>query len=309
MVGAAQHNVVTAAQCRESGVTEGQVKTLCRDRRWLRLNEGVYLLDADVVSGDPPRRALIRAALFSAGPRAVAVLSTAAEVLNIAGLPAGGTIHVSLPGPLARPRRSSDPQVQIHQLVLRPGETTMADGVPVTTPARTVADLIVRSSRMTAVSVLDSSLNRRILREDELVLVRGLITGKRGATRARPWIAEADARAESPLETRVRLRAIDGGIPPDDLQFRVRARTGGIIAIADFAWWRFGVRVVGEADGVDAHDNPVALFRDRTRQNDIVAASCWPVRFAWPDTVEPATVPRMIRGAIAGAQAALTRTA
>ena len=55
-VGAAQYNVVTAAQCCESGVTEGQVKTLCRDRRWLRLNDGVYLLDADVVSGDPPRR-------------------------------------------------------------------------------------------------------------------------------------------------------------------------------------------------------------------------------------------------------------
>ena len=118
MVGAAQYNVVTAAQCRESGVTEGQVKRLCRDRRWLRLNDGVYLLDADVVSGDPPRRALIRAALFSAGPRAVAVLDTAAEMLNIAGLPAGGTIHVNLPGPQARPRRSADPQVQTHQLVL-----------------------------------------------------------------------------------------------------------------------------------------------------------------------------------------------
>jgi hypothetical protein len=102
----------------------------------------------------------------------------------------------------------------------------------------------------------------------------------------------------------VRLRAIDGGIAPDELQFRVRARTGGIVAIADFAWFRFGVRVVGEADGVEAHDNPVAVFRDRTRQNDIVAAGYWPVRFAWPDTLDAASVPRMIRGAIAGAQAA-----
>ena len=192
----------------------------------------------------------------------------------------------------------------MHQFVLRADETTVVDGIPVTTPARTVADLILRTGRMSAVSVLDSSLNRRILIEEELDLVRALIAGKRGAARARPWIAEADARAESPLETRVRLRAIDGGIAPDELQFRVRARTGGIIAIADFAWLRFGVGVVGEADGVDAHDNPIAVFRDRTRQNNIVGAGYWPIRFAWPDTVDAGTVPRMIRKAIAGAQAA-----
>src|SRR5690606_9292929 len=149
MVAAAQHNVVTAAQCRDAGLTDGQLKTLCRDGRWLRLNEGVYLINADELAGDPPRRSLIRAALFSAGPHAVAVLDTAAELHNIAGLRRDDRVHVSLPGVRARPVRSSDAGVRMHQLVLRPDDIMVLDGNPVTTPARTVADLILRAARLT----------------------------------------------------------------------------------------------------------------------------------------------------------------
>jgi len=301
MVAAAQHNVVTAAQCRDAGITDGQLKSLCRDRRWLRLNEGVYLINADELIGDPPRRSLIRAALFSAGPHAVAVLNTAAELHNIAGLRRDDQIHVSLPGVRARPARVSDPAVRLHQLVLRPDDITVVDGNPVTTPARTIADLILRTDRFTAVSLLDSSLNRRILVAEELDLVRGLIAGRRGAVRARTWLDEADGRAESPLETRVRLLARDGGIPPDDLQHRIRSRTGQIVAIADLAWLRYRRRVVGEADGAEAHDNPTAVFRDRKRQNEIIAAGFVPVRFTWSDTHDPAYVPYVVRAAIAAA--------
>lgn len=303
-IAARQHGVVTARQCRQAGLTEGQVKTLCRDGRWLRLNQGSYFVNAEMVDGVPPRQSLIHAALLSAGPHAVAVLATAAELHGIAGLRNDDTIHLSLPGPAARPRRSSDPDVRLHQFVLRSDDITIMDGCVVTTAARTVADLMLRADRYTAVSMLDSSLNRRILLPEDLDLVRALMTGRRGATRARPWVAEADARAESPLETRVRLRAADGGIPPDELQFRVRLATGEIVAIADFAWLKGSSRVIGEADGVSAHDNPVAIFRDRKRQNDIIAAGYFPLRFTWEDTVEPAYVPYTVRMAVARSAAA-----
>jgi hypothetical protein len=98
------------------------------------------------------------------------------------------------------------------------------------------------------------------------------------------------------LETRVRLRAADGQVAPDELQYRVVDRSGHVVAIADLAW--LGRRVAGEADGVDAHDNPDAVFRDRARQNAIVAAGFVPVRFTWADTMEPDRVPRVIRAAM-----------
>ena len=98
----------------------------------------------------------------------------------------------------------------------------------------------------------------------------------------------------------VRLRAADGGLPPDELQYRVRTASGSIVAIADFAWLRPDARVIGEADGVDAHDNPTALFRDRHRQNEIIAAGYDPIRFTWQDTLDPGYVPHAIRKALNG---------
>jgi hypothetical protein len=160
-----------------------------------------------------------------------------------------------------------------------------------------VADLMTRHGRLVAVSVLDSSLNRRLLTEDDLDLVRGLISGHRGAGNALRWIKEADARAESPLETRVRLRAADANMAPDELQYRVLDRRGQVVAIGDMAWVRREGTVIGEADGVAAHENPTAVFRDRRRQNDIVAAGFAVVRFTWRDTLDPATVPRTLRAA------------
>jgi hypothetical protein len=300
MVAVGQSGVITASQCRAAGLTESQVRTLCRDRRWLRMNEGVYFVDSERYDEVPPRTSVIRAAMFSAGPHAVAVLGTAAEVHGIAGLPRDETIHVSLPGALARPRRATEPALRLHQFLIRPDESTVVDGIAVTTVVRTVADVILRVDRLTAIAVLDSSLHRRILMEEELDLVRGLLNGRRGATTARPCLLEVDARAETPLETRVRVRAADARLAPDELQYRVRTAAGDIVAIGDLAWLRGRAGVIGEADGVDAHDNPTAVFRDRRRQNDIVAAGFVPIRFTWADTLNPDDVPRIVRQALRG---------
>jgi hypothetical protein len=104
--------------------------------------------------------------------------------------------------------------------------------------------------------------------------------------------------AESPLETRVRLRAADANLPPDELQYRVRDASGEIVAIGDLAWLRHNARIIGEADGFDSHDNPVAIFRDRHRQNNIIAAGYMPIRFTWEDTLDPGFVPHTIRRAM-----------
>jgi very-short-patch-repair endonuclease len=294
-----QHGVVTAVQCIEARLDPNDVRRLCRDRTWLKLHRGVYFVDAPAWGGEPSRLGHIHAAVLSAGPRACAVLGTAAELLGIAGTRREDVVHVSLPGPAARPRRLSGGDVRLHQLARCDDDVITVDGIPVTTPVRTVADLIVRVDRLTAVSIMDSGLNRRIIQPDDLDAIRTRLTGRRGAPKARPWLQLVDARAESPLETRVRLRAVDGGVGPDELQFRVRDQAGTIVAIGDFAWT--GARIIGEADGAEAHDNPNAVFRDRLRQNDIVRAGYTPLRFTWEDTVAPGYIPRVLHATIAGA--------
>src|SRR5688572_19591726 len=150
-VARSQHGVVTVEQCRAAGVSGDEVRSLCRAGEWIRLNRGAYLVDAHLLEGIP-RLSAVRAAAFSAGPLAVAVLTTAAELHGIAGLRRDDDVHVNLPGPLARNRRPTEPGVRLHQLVLGPDDVTTVEGLAVTTPARTAADLMLRVGRLAAVS-------------------------------------------------------------------------------------------------------------------------------------------------------------
>lgn len=291
---AGQDGIVTLAQARHAGLTRAELRRLRSAGRWRPIARAVYL--ADVAPGTE-RRARIHAAVASFGPHAVAVLDTAAELLGIAGMAETSTIHVSLPGVAARPRRPADPAVSVHQLVIAPPGIGVVDGIPCTTPVRTVADLLLRADRLSGVSVLDSALNRLLISADDLSVVMAMLRGRRGAIQARQRLGQADGRAESPLETRVRLRCVDGRVPPDALQHVVRDDDGYILGVGDLAWLR--AQVIAEADGRGPHDALTAVYRDRRRQN-LFAAQGWTVlRFTWSDTLDPGYIPWVVRAAMA----------
>ncbi|MDG4836051.1 DUF559 domain-containing protein [Micromonospora sp. WMMD967] len=131
-------------------------------------------------------------------------------------------------------------------------------------------------------------------------MIPSLVRGRRGAVAARAYLAEADGRAQSPLETRSRLRCVDGRVPPDALQLEVRDDDGYLLGIGDLGWR--GPRVIAEADGRDAHGAPEAAFADRRRQNRLVNAGWTILRFTWQDTLHPEYIPETVRQAIAAAQ-------
>ncbi|WP_244454415.1 type IV toxin-antitoxin system AbiEi family antitoxin domain-containing protein [Micromonospora echinofusca] len=298
-IAADQDGTVTLSQARAAGLTAHEVHRLCRSGRWRQLARAGYLVDADL-HDDIPRRARIRAAVGSYGRGAVAVLDTAAELHQIAGLPTTGLIHLSVPGPAARPSRAAHPEVVVHQMVIDPGQMCQVGGIPVTGVLRTVADLVLRQDRYHSVALLDSALNRELLVPDDLALVPALIRGRRGAVAARKFLGEADGRAQSPLETRTRLRCVDGRVPPDELQLPVRDRDGHLLGLGDLGWW--APMVIAEADGRAAHDSPDAVFADRRRQNRLVNAGWTVLRFTWADTLRPDYIPYTVRQAIAAAR-------
>jgi very-short-patch-repair endonuclease len=100
-------------------------------------------------------------------------------------------------------------------------------------------------------------------------------------------IALADGRAESPQETRARVKLVLAGFPPPVPQFEVRV-DGQFVARLDLAWPE--ARVAVEYDGV-WHAGPRQLTLDRLRTNRLLDAG-WrvysltagdlkdPVRFA-----------------------------
>ncbi|MGC4854141.1 hypothetical protein ACLQ24_12275 [Micromonospora sp. DT4] len=174
------------------------------------------------------------------------------------------------------------------------------NGIAVTTPLTTVSEIILREHRYASVSVLDSALNRGLLTVDCLASIPTLIKGRRGAVAARGYLAEADGRSQSPLETRTRLRCVDGRVPPDVLQLEIRDPDGYLLGVGDLGWRR--PQVVAEADGRDVHSLPEAVFADRRRQNRLVNAGWTVLRFTWQDTMQPDYIPWAVRQAIAAAR-------
>lgn len=139
---------------------------------------------------------------------------------------------------------------------------------------------------MTAVSVLDSALHQGLLPGGPAELER-LVIGRTGVDQALRRMAEADGRAESPLETRNRLICTDHGMPPETLQWPLPDPQSGTRYRLDAGYPSRWVGV--EADGRDVHDRPGALHADRGRQNDLLSA--YPglviLRFTWADSVNP----------------------
>ncbi|MEE3919160.1 DUF559 domain-containing protein [Micromonospora sp. BRA006-A] len=149
--------------------------------------------------------------------------------------------------------------------------------------------------RYFAVALLDSALNQARITEEEFGAIPALIAGRRGVVNARRHLAEANGAAQSPLETRTRLRCVDGGVPPDALQIEVRDADGYLLGIGDMGWR--AARVIAEADGSGPHSTPDALFDDRQRQNRLTNAGWTVLRFTWPDTLRPDYIPGRPRGA------------
>ncbi|GAB3356004.1 hypothetical protein GCM10027452_23310 [Micromonospora halotolerans] len=278
-----------------AGFSRHEIDNLVAFGRWRRLSRAAYLIEP-AATGGGQRLSRIRAAVLSLGPHAHAVLATAAELHGIGGFSRTGAIHVALPGRVARPARVKEPAVVLHQLEHAAEALTVIGGVPVTTAVRTVAELILRERRYPAVALLDSALNRGVISEDELLSLPALMRGRRGVVAARGYIAEANGLAQSPLETRTRLRCVDGGVRPDALQIEVRDSDGYLLGIGDLGW-RAG-RLIAEADGRTPHAAPDALFNDRRRQNRLTNAGWTILRFTWPDTLTPDYIPSVVRRAL-----------
>ncbi|MFI7247348.1 type IV toxin-antitoxin system AbiEi family antitoxin domain-containing protein [Micromonospora chalcea] len=291
-----QGGVVTRVQALQAGYSRHEIDNLLTSRRWRRLARATYAIERVGPDG-VERRRQIGAAVLSLGPEAHAVLGTAAELHGIAGLPRTGAIHVAVSGRAARPARVMDPAVTVHQFAHPEQALTAVDGIPVTTPTYTLAGLVLRVRRYCAVALLDSALNQGMITEDEFGAIPALIAGRRGVVNARRHLAEANGGAQSPLETRTRLRCVDGGVPPDALQVEVRDSDGYLLGIGDMGWR--AARVIAEADGRDPHSTPGALFDDRQRQNRLTNAGWTVLRFTWPDTLRPDYIPQVVRQALA----------
>ncbi|MCL9760364.1 DUF559 domain-containing protein [Frankia sp. AiPa1] len=277
-LGRAQDDVVTRAQARALGLSDDAIQQRRRDG-WRSPIRGAMVI--------PPvrdeLRARARAALLVVGGTIVRL--TAARLHGLPGLPPrepNEPIDLAVPAGGSRLRGG----YRRHPLELASSEIVNLSGLRTSSVARTLEDLALLPERDLFITVVDAMLNSRRLTAAGLAdLGRRLACrGGRGVTRALSWWLMIDGRAESPLETRLRLLLIDNGLRPDATQWPVDDPvTGRRIARLDFAWP--AARLAIEADGIGPHSQPRALLYDRRRQNELVRRGWEVLRFTWHDTV------------------------
>ena len=195
-------------------------------------------------------------------------------------------------------QRSAHPQVLRHSVELRTSEVAMVDGYPVTGLARTVVDCARTLAAHRALVIADSAL-RRGLAADDLAeaLQRG--TGSRGIRQARAILSLADAGAESPGESWLRLVVVRGGLPVPELQIPVDTHLGR--RYVDLGWSDLQVAVEfdgrikyeGTGGGADA-----AFYEEKRRQDALEELGWVVVRVMWEDLHRPDAVVARLWNAI-----------
>lgn len=260
-----------------AAVDPDDVLTALRSGRLRRVQRGIYL----------PRRIeatpvlLARAALLSSGVvGAVPSHQTAARVHQIVVPDEDRVQHVTV---TRDQRRRHRPDLRFHTRSIGCGEVENRDGVPVTSVARTLADLTTSLERTRAVWALDNALRRRLCAKPDITAIIERWRGGAGCVSARERLDEADGIAESILETAGRLALRDRGVPLPVPQHELWGPDGTLIARLDGAYLR--EKVALEFDGADPHGLPEAVFRDRWRQNRLPELGWTVLRFTWWDVM------------------------
>ena len=255
-----QGGVFTRDQALE-GASAAEVRARLRRGEWRRTPwAGVYV-DGELPD-DVPK--LVRAASLWLGGDLVACHTTAALLwgfdLRAPTAAAGQPLHFLGPAGLNNRRVRG---LQVHCSHLGTDAAVRHRGVWCTPPSRTACDVVRLGARIDGLATLDAALRGGRCTRDLLAAEADAQAGLREVVRLRRLIPVADGRAESPMESRMRWRFIDGGLPAPGLQVEVRAY--GRCHRLDVGWED---HLLGaEFDGLEAHMTRQQLHADRNRHN------------------------------------------
>lgn len=280
--------VFTRAEALAAGFDDRQVDARVRSGEWTALRRGVYS-ETHRLPADPAER--------HAADVAAAARATKQDVVGShesAALIHGITTFTRYKGPpvLSRCRelrQDRPPRTVPAPLVshVPADHRTEVHEAPITTLARTAVDLARKGPALSAVVVLDAALRREVPRE-ELEEVLHVAKGWPGSRKAADYVAFADGRAESALESVGRWRMWQLEFPKPELQIPLFDEDG-LMGYPDFLWEV--QRVIGEADGLlkyrddpDAPPEPRdrdALGLEKQREDRFRDAGYEVFRFTW----------------------------
>lgn len=241
---------ITIKQAEAAGLTRDQL----RGSQFKRLGRGLYAWVGFRETPDLVANTLLR----QLPPGCVLSGLSAAKVY---GLDIQSPRGAELTAPPSAPIRTR-PGMIVHRARLQAADITRRRGLMVTTPLRTCFDLLCSLSLVEAVVAADAMLHQRLVRLPELVSYTDAHAAFKGVRQARRVARLADAKAESPMESRLRMVMVEAGLPRPEVQQPLMDENRVVVARPDLSYpaARLGI----EYDGATHRES---LAADNRRQN------------------------------------------
>jgi very-short-patch-repair endonuclease/predicted transcriptional regulator of viral defense system len=277
-----QHGVVATRQLAALGLARGGVAARARAGRLHRVHQGVYAVGHTVLTVNGRRMA----AVLAAGLGAVLSFVSAAALWELRATSAT-RIDVTVRTKGGRARQG----LRIHRTpTLKADEVTNHQGIPVTTPSRTLLDLAATLPRRALERALDEAEVQGLYDLTSLSAMASAHAGERGAARLQQALADdgEPTLTDSELEELMLALCNEHGIE------RPNPRTWVAGLRVDFV---FGAsRLVVETDSWAYHRTRRAFERDRERDAILARAGYRTLRFTHRQmTREPALVAETLR--------------
>jgi hypothetical protein len=274
--------VFTTAEAIAAGHGHSEIQNLTASGAWVRLRRGVLITAADLElarrRGRSYQLQCIAALLVLGRPRASISHGSAARLWGLP-VPRAADELIRITDP-ERWRRGDG--FLMSRAPLGGGEIWRAGPIRLTSAARTLVDCAREWPLEDAVVAMDAGVLAERTTTEELRRAAAVVRGWPGASRACRAASLADGRAESPLETRGRLRMLGAGLPPPELQMEIRDG-GRLVGVVD-AWFD-DAAVAVEFDGQVKYTDPWrgrsperVLWDEKRREDELRALDIRVVR-------------------------------
>jgi very-short-patch-repair endonuclease len=262
---ARQHGVVTRSQLLAAGISPATLTGRLKTHRLRPLHRGVYLVGPLL-----PPYAPYQAAVMACGVDAVVSHRSAATLWSVLPAEPGGTL-VDITVRRTNHRR---PGVRLHRRALGAADVTTVEGIPVTTPVRTLFDIAGWTGGRDLERAVAHAVKNRLASGDAL---RALVTQhprSRGVGRLRKLLGSggpAFTRSEAEECFLELVRRAQLSRPA------VNATIAGFEV--DFLW--AAARLIVEVDGFAFHSSRRIFERDRRRDAVLTAQGFRVIRITW----------------------------
>jgi very-short-patch-repair endonuclease len=272
-----QHGVVTRSQLKALGLDRNAIQRRVRAGHLHRIHHNVYAVGHRRLS----QHGRFLSAVLSFGGQAVLSHGSAAILWRIRP-EREARVHVTVPRGGGRGARMG---VVLHRSPIGGRDAASRDGIPVTTPARTIVDLADHLTRRELERAIDEAIYLRL----DLTSVQPL-PGRRGSGLLAEVLADhapGTTRTKSEFEEFLFALCRRHDLP----QPLVNQVVEGFEV--DFVWPE--ARLIVEADSWSAHSRRSAFERDRVRDAALQLAGFRVIRITWRRLVaEPELIARQL---------------